>query len=81
MEEIFRKCAISDNMTPEDAGLKITGKQEVFSRSGGGGGGGGGGRWLLKKGFILECFAPRSIMFQGLCHFPCFQSDLNNLSS
>ena len=38
MEEIFRKCAISDNMTPEDAGLKITGKQEVFSRGGGGGG-------------------------------------------
>ena len=36
MEEIFRKCAISDNMTPEDAGLKITGKQEVFSRGGGG---------------------------------------------
>ena len=36
MEEI---CAISDNMTPEDAGLKITGKQEVFSRGGGGGGG------------------------------------------
>ena len=35
MEEI---CAISDNMTPEDAGLKITGKQEVFSRGGGGGG-------------------------------------------
>ena len=34
MEEIFRKCAISDNMTPEDAGLKITGKQEVFSRGG-----------------------------------------------
>ena len=43
MEEIFRKCAISDNMTPEDAGLKITGKQEVFSRGGGGGGGGGRG--------------------------------------
>ena len=42
MEEIFRKCAISDNMTPEDAGLKITGKQEVFSRGGGGGGGGVG---------------------------------------
>ena len=77
MEEIFRKCAISDNMTPEDAGLKITGKQEVFSRGGGGGGGGG----VLEQGFILECFTPRSIMFQGLCHFPCFQCDLNNLSS
>ena len=37
MEEIFRKCAISDNMTPEDAGLKITSKQEVFRRGGGGG--------------------------------------------
>ena len=70
MEEI---CAISDNMTPEDAGLKITGKQEVFSRGGGGG--------VLKKGFIRECFAPRSIMFQGLCHFSCLQCDLNNLSS
>ena len=41
MEEIFRKCAISDNMTPEDAGLKITGKQEVFGAGGGGGVGGG----------------------------------------
>ena len=36
---------------------------------------------VLKKDFIRECFAPRLIMFQGLCHFPCFQCDLNNLSS
>ena len=63
MEEI---CAISDNMTPEDAGLKITGKQEVFSRGGGGGGGD-------SKKVLYENALPRDrLCFKGFVIFPVY---------
>ena len=59
MEEI---CAISDNMTPEDAGLKITGKQEVFSRGGG-----------YSKKVLYENALPRDrLCFKGFVIFPVY---------
>lgn len=63
MEEIFRKCAISDNMTPEDAGLKITGKQEVFSRGGGGGGVGTQKRFYTRMLYPEIDYVSRALSF------------------